>query len=391
MPKPLDYQMMSLLSSSVFKNKLNIETSDFANLFELMKQHAIASLPADLLSSLPIDDMLRTEWERYIYGQIFHNITLVRAEQDILSAFDDASVCALVMKGTSVARYYPSPKYRTMGDVDILVKPTEFVRASELMLQLGYCEITDEQQAKKGRHHSFKKGNITVELHRYFAEAGTGKQNEALDKYLLDDMSSGQHVPSELSNGLSVIEHVAQHIETGIGLRHIVDWMMYVNACLDDNTWNNCFHDAAAKIGMDKLAITVTAMCQKYLGLRKDGITWCASADEALCDDLMEYVLDSGNFGISRGSLFSSTLSKFPPLSKPFSAIKYLQKSGVSSWPAAKKHKILVPFAWIYQLNHYIKTAKENNISLSKIGQMRSERDTRIRLFENLGISVENR
>lgn len=380
-----DTRITALLSASLFGNEVHLDAGDFGAVFEQMKQQAVAVLPASLLGSLPLSDELRAEWKKHIYRQIFHFQTLTRTEQELLSTLDEAGVCVLVLKGTSAARYYPTPQYRTMGDIDLLVKPEDHPQAVSCMRELNFTETTDADQAKKGRHRSFKRGEITVELHRYFAEAGTPRQNEALDRYLMNDMVPRRHTPTELVNGLVLIEHIAQHLETGIGLRQMVDWMMYVNAVLSDEMWNKSFRAAAQEVGMEKLAVTVTRMCQLYLGLTEDNITWCKCADEEAARNLMTYVLNSGNFGNKRGSLESSTLSKLPPITKPIALMKYLQSAGKNARPVQER-KFLTPFAWLCQLTHYAKVARKNHLNITKAREMRKERKTRRELFEALGV-----
>lgn len=48
------------------------------------------------------------------------------------------------------------------------------------------------------------------------------------------------------------------HLKSGLGLRQVIDWMMYVNKELDDDFWENGFGTAAVDASMDKLAVTVT-------------------------------------------------------------------------------------------------------------------------------------
>lgn len=364
---------------------MRLDAGDFGAVFEQMKQQAVAVLPAGLLGALPLSEELRTEWKKHMYRQIFHFQTLTRTEQELLSALDEAGVCALVLKGTSAARYYPTPQYRTMGDIDLLVKPEDHPQAVSCMRELNFTETTDADQAKKGRHRSFKRGEITVELHLYFAEAGTPRQNEALDRYLMNDMVPRRHTPTELVNGLVLIQHIAQHLETGIGLRQMVDWMMYVSTVLSDEMWNKSFRAAAQEVGMEKLAVTVTRMCQLYLGLTEDNITWCKCADEEAARNLMAYVLNSGNFGNKRGSLESSTLSKLPPITKPIALIKYLQAAGKNA-RLVQEHKLLTPFAWLCQLKHYAEIAIKNKLTPTKAAEMRRERKMRRELFEKVGV-----
>lgn len=43
---------------------------------------------------------------------------------------------------------------------------------------------------------------------------------------------------------------------------------MYVKNILDETTWKMQFSPIAKKVGLKKLAVNVTLMCVKYLGLK---------------------------------------------------------------------------------------------------------------------------
>lgn len=50
------------------------------------------------------------------------------------------------------------------------------------------------------------------------------------------------------------------------------------------------------KAGAEDLAKIVTKMCQMKLGLRTD-IVWCNDADDIVCKELLDYIMENGNFG----------------------------------------------------------------------------------------------
>ena len=48
-----------------------------------------------------------------------------------------------------------------------------------------------------------------------------------------------------LANGLVLLAHMRSHIRVGLGLRQMIDWMMYVERELDDAFWASEFQAAA--------------------------------------------------------------------------------------------------------------------------------------------------
>lgn len=122
---------------------------------------------------------------------------------------------------------------------------------------------------------------------------------------------------------------------------------MYVNKELDDDFWHNEFKNAAKSVGMDKLAVTVTRMCQLYLGLNTD-ISWCNDADEDLCGRVMKNILSYGNFG-RKHSVGIKTENVTTGVRK-YGLFRYLQMGGELTWNLYHKHRWLKPFCWLFQI-----------------------------------------
>lgn len=120
---------------------------------------------------------------------------------------------------------------------------------------------------------------------------------------------------------------------------------------LDDDFWNTSFSDAAASVGLQKLALISTAMCRKYLWL-SPSITWCdltSTEDEALCDQLMEYIMSQGNFGRKMDRHKNVSISRLRLLRNPKKLFLTAQKFGKANWKLLGKYPQLKCVAWLYQ------------------------------------------
>lgn len=108
------------------------------------------------------------------------------------------------------------------------------------------------------------------------------------------------------------------------------------------------FNEISVKAGLFHLQITLTKMCEINLGLpdSKD-IEWCHDAEDEICEKLMHYVCKMGNYGASVEEFGS--FGKFTLLGNVPSCLRQLQKGGLARWKATQKHKMLRPFAWLYQ------------------------------------------
>ena len=139
--------------------------------------------------------------------------------------------------------------------------------------------------------------------------------------------------------------------------------------------------------GMEKLALTTTLMCQRYLGLRSC-FPGCEEVDPDLCDELMAFILAKGNFGRKAG--INGKMEAFSlSATEKGGFFRRLQAGGMSRWKAAKEHKILRPFAWIYQLGRIIKILIKNGVSVGKVREQKERGLEQRKLIEALGLKMD--
>ena len=328
--------MLNIIKSSLWNTRSS--TAD-EHIYNEMRKHALIALPANILSSIEMPSDLRQKWEQDILRQICYYCNYMYIQNSL-----PVTVPYVVLKGTSAAQYYPYPKFRTMGDIDIITKRDNYDCACKQLIDDGFVETTCHADKERGRHRSFVKNKFIVEVHAFFASMNDVDKAEYFDDLIINNINDSHILPHTI-NGLVLIEHINQHMEEGLGLRQIIDWMMFVDKCLPDDKWME-FEEYVRKIGLKSLAIAVTRMCEIYLGLSEH--EWCSSADEGLCSELMDYILACGNFGTNVSSEQKMALSRAIDLNHPIRLIKELQARGSNNWEVAR-NPVLRPFAWVWQ------------------------------------------
>ena len=332
--------------------------------FEKMKNQAIVALPGSVLHRLNLPKELKQDWEIAVLQQISRN-----AQYNYTQSNLPITVPYVILKGTAASQYYPIPKLRTLGDIDIMPVREFFEQACNELLHSGWIEITSQGHQDRGRHRVFTNNRFIVEVHAFFASMNDPAKAKALDDMIVNHITDN-HVLPDLINGLVLIDHINQHLEEGLGLRHIIDWMMFVNNCVTDEKWN-LFEPLVDKTGLKILAIVTTRMCEKYLGLSPH--KWSSQADEHLCDDLMNYLLECGDFGrnLKKNSDMMS-VSRIIKLRNPVHAIKYLQNKGLQDLNDSII-PFLKPFAWVWESYQLLKDTPnfiKNYPRAKKINQM---------------------
>lgn len=371
-PKMLELIKLSLWNTG-YIGSMKVDQT----IYQELKQHAIYALPAPILSLLQVSPELLQQWKKDIFQQISYNLNYKYIQEKI-----PITVPYVILKGTTAAQYYPHPEYRAMGDIDIMTRREDYDTACQELIKEGY-HITTEGI----REISLKKNDIFIDLHHYFASLNDPGKAEYLDNLIMDQINETHVLPDPI-NGLVLLEHISQHLEHGLGLRQIIDWMMFVDKCLPDEKWPE-FHNYVVAIGLDTLAIVTTRMCELYLGLSER--QWCAKADTSLCKRFMDYVLSCGNFGNKKTGDKVVVENVFVQARNPMAAIRFFQKRGLVNWEAAQRYAVLRPFAWIYQAGRYFfrgirqksiaiklheghKAAKKRNAMMDALGVKQSSK-----------------
>ncbi|MBQ6173915.1 MAG: nucleotidyltransferase family protein [Clostridia bacterium] len=313
------------------------------------------------------------------YERIASYIRYCYEEGELVKLLQTKGILAVILKGSASAVYYPVPAGRSFGDIDFIVSPTRYFETTKLLEANSYTRGADEE-----RHISYYKNGLRFELHRYYSH-----EDEYIEKCILDGIEHrvmgriNEHefpMLPPLENGLVLLDHMRSHLRGGLGLRQIIDWMMFCDKVLDDDFWYNCFRPVADRTGLLILAKTTTALCQKYLGL-KQTITWCSDAKDDLIDKLLESLISSGNFGSKQG--LGANAERITAAIKRQGLFRYLQQAGEKNWRAYRKHPWLRPFCWVFQVFRLIRRG------FRRVWKLRSDikrGKDRYKLLNKLGI-----
>ena len=321
---------------------------------------------------------------------VSRNMKIAWEQKKLVNCLSEAGIPNVVLKGLAAAMYYPDPMRRSLGDIDIIVRPEEFPKAFTTMLEHG-CTTEDSLEGSK-RHAHFQKAGITIELHRNFAALNTRAAEELLDGWIFEAISQAVTgivgewsfpVLPEPLNGLTLLAHISQHLEGGLGLRQLIDWVLYVSRELPDEKWP-AFQGMTDLLGLTQLAKTSARLGQIYLGLPEQHHRWCMDADASVCEALLAYAFECGNFGKKAG--MSNTVTMVLSHSDGLrGAFRNLQDCGERNWKAYQKHRWLKPFCWLYQIIRYARFGLKRDNAFSNLKKDYASSKRRNELMTALG------
>lgn len=386
-----------VLSAALFPQRYPmpyIRQEQYGELHDMLAGHTLAILPWDLLTEEEVTRPLWDQWEKETYAQKQRFGQYLLQQDGVLRLFRQAGIPCAILKGAVSAAYYPEPAYRAMGDIDLLVRPEDQERAAALLKAGGFRECGYRDEIEQG----FCKATVLVELHTGLCPEGENAQ--AINEYLLSHFDAlqtkqlyGFSFPClpEICNGLVMLEHMHHHLRDTLGFRQVIDWMLYVDGYLNDEVWDRTMGSLFARFGLETFAVTITAMCQQYFGLRED-IRWTKAADRELCRELFAHIDTMGNFGRKLEATPKSAAAMLRGISLT-QALAILQKTGLDSWELCHRYPWLKPFAWLRRgvsvLNCSL--AEKYNMSLPLVIQERRRVRKALGLMRRLNLPQDGR
>lgn len=260
-------------------------------------------------------------------------------------------IAYVVFKGLAVARYYPEPFVRTMGDVDFYVPQRDFLRAVEVIEQGLHVKMDKEDVDK---HYSFDWQGIRFEMHYQIETFGNprhqhrfnrmidGAMAEHTDSFTLCDSDGNKTevcVLPPTEDLIVVFKHWFNHLLVeGVGLRQTLDLAVLLNAYRDKINVGRLM-TALDGIGYMKAFRAMLAMMKRYFGfewLDSNFVLGCR--DERYADKLMAAVMESGNFG--RKAYRNHTTGKKKSMETATRALRHCVKF---FWLAPKDIICLIP------------------------------------------------
>lgn len=231
--------------------------------------------------------------------------------------WSEAGIRFSIMKGQTLAAFYPDSGLRQSGDIDFLVHPENWEKAIRYVREVKKKKIEDDNSEK---HVEWLLDGVQYEMHRWLTAFAYPKHHRYWEKIVVPEIwkhpftidINGYEVPtlSPTYNVLFIFVHIFFHlIIEGIGLRQFCDWAVLLN-----NVQNEAIKGRSEKcdspyevatlerhlegIGLRKAFTGLGAILTDYLGLPEEKFPFAISQQEHQdAKALMDDILEKGNFG----------------------------------------------------------------------------------------------
>ena len=197
-----------------------------------------------------------------------------KAAASLIKALEEKGLHPTVMKGPAVAAFYPDPRLRESGDLDIFLRPGEFKAAVDALSLIDYHKDPDGNIL-------YSWDGVPIDQHpRYF------------------DLHSKKFLELETASPEALLLMLSLHIRkhcmgAGVGLRQICDMAMAYRALLKQSDIQRLL-DLYKKSRSSRWNLLLASFIKEYLG--DVPLPYAAGTSLPDSDQLHKIVFSGGSF-----------------------------------------------------------------------------------------------
>lgn len=239
---------------------------------------------------------------------------------DLIEKLRKNDIYAILVKGQGIAQCYEKPLWRSCGDVDLLLSDSNYDKASNVLTEIA-SSVDEENPYNK--HLGMIIDGWSVELHGTLRGL-IARIDHVIDEVQNDVFSNGivrswdnggtqVFLPSPDNDVIFVFTHILQHFFfEGIGLRQICDWCRLLWTYKESLDYR-LLESRIYKAGIMKEWKAFGTFAVVYLGMPLEAMPYLdvrSKMDDGRCeidkhlkrkaDRILEFVMESGNFGHNR-------------------------------------------------------------------------------------------
>lgn len=344
---------------------------------------------------------VKESWRSFVMMRILRHKQSCRGLGKIFDVFNQSGIPYVTFKGYVFKELYPNSEMRYMGDIDIYVDKENVVSASDLLIKQGYYQNEDSDHPF---HLTFKKdGHIEIELHYNFFHDEIFQNEYYLEKHIWDNMRTlkidkiSVSIPSLEHSLVQGVLHIATHFSgKGFGLRQLIDICLFLEKYKDEISMTEVKRILESYNSL-KIYAYIVEMCNRFF--YKEYNLLGVQIDETKLSYLNNLLFDSGVFGHKSYSNEIKRVVTQEKIKKNMRTKSSFRLKLIVLFPSAerigerygyaKKHKFLLPMAWMHRLIYGIVHPNEASKELlhHKIDVESIEK--KIELLEFFGLNMQ--
>lgn len=282
MLQPTDHLLFAALRTALWGVELpvaefaTLSADAWKKLYKRAAEQGVLAVAYDAIQGLPAEMQpprgLRLQWAVNVEQIEQRYAKQERAIEQLACFYAGHGLPMMLLKGYGLSRSYPKPSHRPCGDADIWLYGRQ-AEADALLRRERGVQIDEE----KHHHTVFTFEGLMVENHYDFLNVHSHRSNRTIEARLqalaptdnepLKVGAATIYLPSPDFNALFLLRHAAAHFAAAeIGLRHVLDWTLFLHHYSDRVNWT-ALEQFACQMNMHRFLHVLNAIAVDALGL----------------------------------------------------------------------------------------------------------------------------
>ena len=333
-----------------------IEDMDWDVIHQYARKHQVSGMVySQVKNHMPAD--IQNAFRQETIATIYHAANRDNDFAAVKKELNENNIPYFVIKGLEVAALYPNPKLRSMGDIDLVVKPEDREKSQNIIINNGYECISRQDE----REWQYYKNKMELELHdRLVYEEAVNEKGQ--DEFFNDCWRYVQDGQLDWNfHLLFLIFHLRKHfMNSGVGFRMFMDLAVVAQKIEINWTWMQ-------KHLVDTRMITFAQTCYGFIDKWFDIHTPIEkSIEEDFYEKATQKIFADGIYGFDNIENTNSDIINIIRKGKNIrvSKKKYIIRKVFPTLTDMKndrtykyihKCKLLLPIAWLQRIAKIIK------------------------------------
>lgn len=352
------------------------EEVDWERLFAVSQNRMTAVLCSNVVAKLGAkgtapEDIVQ-KWADYSGNHFLSEYIRWDSIRRLLNRAAEKNIELIMFKGYILAQLYPSFGMRNSSDTDFLVRKEQLDEIKELLAEeYDFVQECSKEQVLTYRH---RENGHSIEIHLQLWEDYEGSRIDILKSLRLDSEDSlikcevyGQQLITlnETKHLIYQIFHVVKHFSVeGLGTRYLIDISLFCNHYYNKISWDE-FWRAMELLHYTEFSRQFFSLGIKYFGLRRDivgedYIENIPDEESILMDMMLGGFVSAGQKGEFQiwGIMTPYLTGDITPAASKFGRMLQTMFPSAENirddFSYAKRHKILLPIAWVHRFIDYL-------------------------------------
>lgn len=295
---------INIISAHINRVEPELAEPQWNEIVELANIHNLSAMVwASIKDKTACDDeAVLNKLKNSFNATVQYSVVQELVTEGLVALLNKNKISHILFKGFVLRELYPCKELRTMGDIDIIVKPSQQEEVHRLLLENGF---TFDELNSHADVRNYEKNRVCYEIHTAIVSKNVYDDVDAVE-YFKDSFKHAHTVKDftyEFSNEhhlIYLLQHMAKHFKfSGCGVRMLLDIPVFIKSYGKELDWEYIKGELEA-LGLLQFCCNIFALCRLWFNM---DTPFESELDKEQLGVIGSYIMAGGVFGYENKSI----------------------------------------------------------------------------------------